>query len=72
MICRSNRLWTKADNNILAGIKQLVGERLQFIINGVELKEVETILGELPKKRSKVRVRIKNMFRFQFYTANQI
>ena len=72
MICRSNRLWSKADDNILDKIKELSGEKLKFIINGVEIKEVETVLGELPKKRSKVRIRLKNMFRFQFYTSNRI
>ncbi|MEH6680489.1 MAG: hypothetical protein V7724_08065 [Sediminicola sp.] len=72
MVCRSNRLWTKADDNILNHIKALVGERIQFIINGVDIKEVETVLGELPKKRSKTRIRIKNMFRFQFFTSNHI
>ncbi len=72
MICRSNRLWSKADNNILNKVKALVGENIQFIINGVEIKEVETVLGELPKKRSKTRIRLKNMFRFQFYTSNRI
>ena len=72
LVCRSNRLWSKADENILNNIKSLVNEKLNFIINGVEIKEVETILGELPKKRSKTRIRLKNMFRFQFYTGNHI
>ncbi|NAS32694.1 hypothetical protein GTQ40_17065 [Flavobacteriaceae bacterium R38] len=72
LVCRSNRLWSKADDNILDKIKEISGEKLKFIINGVEIKEIETLLGELPKKRSKVRIRIKNMFRFQFYTSNRI
>ncbi|MEM9678860.1 MAG: hypothetical protein AAF901_00940 [Bacteroidota bacterium] len=72
MVCRSNRLWSKADDNILNNIKALAGKKLQFIINGVDIKEVETVLGELPKKRSNARIRLKNMFRFQFYTSNHI
>ncbi|GAL65893.1 GumC family protein [Jejuia pallidilutea] len=72
LVCRSNRLWTKADHNILDHVKGLVGEKIKFIINGVDIKEVETVLGELPKQRSKTRVRIKNMFRFQFFTSNHI
>ncbi|WP_144374443.1 GumC family protein [Winogradskyella sp. PG-2] len=72
MVCRSNRLWSKADNNILDNLKAIAGEKLQFIINGVEIKEVETVLGELPKKRSKTRIRLKNMFRFQFYSSSHI
>jgi len=72
MVCRSNRLWSKADDNILDNLKAIAGEKLQFIINGVEIKEVETVLGELPKKRSKTRIRLKNMFRFQFYSSSHI
>ncbi|WP_431156711.1 hypothetical protein [Winogradskyella poriferorum] len=72
MVCRSNRLWSKADDNILDNLKAIASEKLQFIINGVEIMEVETVLGELPKKRSKTRTRLKNMFSFQFYTNNHI
>ncbi|WP_242118879.1 exopolysaccharide transport family protein [Aestuariivivens sediminicola] len=72
LICRSNRLWTKADDNLLNNIKTIVASKLQFIINGVELEEVEALLGELPKKRSDFRVRIKNMLRFQFYLKSHI
>ena len=72
MVCRSNRLWSKADENILQNIKALVRDKLQFILNGVEIKEVESLLGELPKKRSAIRIRLKNLFRFQFYVSNHI
>jgi len=72
LVCRSNRLWSKADENLLKNIKELTGPHLQFIINGVEIEEVETLLGELPKKRSKVRKKIKNILRFQFYSGRQI
>jgi uncharacterized protein involved in exopolysaccharide biosynthesis len=72
LVCRSNRLWSKADDNLLNNIKELTGPNLQFIINGVEIEEVETLLGELPKKRSKARKTIKNLLRFQFYSGRQI
>jgi len=72
LVCRSNRLWSKADGNILKNIKEILGSKLQFIINGVEIKEVENLLGELPKKRSNVRRTLKNILRFQFYTNDHI
>ena len=72
MVCRANRTWTKADQNLLNNIKELTGPKLHFIINGTELNEVESILGELPKKRSKTRSKIKNMLQFQFNSKNQI
>jgi len=45
---------------------------MNFIINGVELNEVESVLGDLPKKSSPIRKKIKNLFRFQFFSKNQI
>ncbi len=72
LVCRSNRLWSKADENLLNNIKELTPSKLQFIINGVELDEVESLLGELPKQRSKTRRKIKDILRFQFHLNNHI
>lgn len=72
LLCRSNRLWSNADENLLNNIKELAPSKLQFIINGVALDEVESLLGELPKKRSKARSKIKNILRFQFHLKNHI
>ena len=72
LICRSNRLWSEADQAALNNILPFTGTKLNFIVNGVELKEVESLVGDLPKKGSKFRKKIKNMFNFQFYSKNQI
>ncbi|MBO6632664.1 MAG: AAA family ATPase, partial [Psychroserpens sp.] len=72
LVCRSNRLWSKADENVLNTIKEHLGAKLQFIVNGVDLKEVESVLGELPKNRTTFRRRVKNILRFQFYTNQHI
>ncbi len=72
LICRSNRLWSKADDHILKNIKDMLGSKLQFIINGVEIKEVENLLGDLPKNQSNLRKKLKNILRFQFYTKQHI
>ena len=72
LVCRSNRLWSKADDNILMNIKELIRPKLRFIINGVALDEVEALLGELPKNRSKMRKKIKNIMRFQFNMNSKI
>lgn len=72
LVCRSNRLWSEADQAALNNILPFTGSKLNFIINGVELKEVESLLGDLPKKGSEFRKKIKNMFNFQFYSKNQI
>ncbi len=72
LVCRSNRLWADADQTALNSIMPLSGQRLAFMVNGVELKETESLLGELPKKSSALRQKVKNTFRFQFYSKNQI
>jgi uncharacterized protein involved in exopolysaccharide biosynthesis len=72
LVCRSNRVWSKADENLLDNIKDLTSSKLQFIINGTELNEVETILGELPKKRSKTRRTIKDLLQFQLNSKRQL
>jgi polysaccharide biosynthesis transport protein len=72
LVCRSNRLWSEADQSVLNGLLPLCGSKINFVVNGVELKEVESLLGDLPKKRSEFRKKIKTLFQFQFFTKNQI
>ncbi len=71
LVCRSNRIWSEADSIALNTYKKLAGEKVKYILNGVELQQVEAMLGELPKKRSVIRKKIKNLFRFQFFSKNQ-
>lgn len=72
LICRSNRLWSEADDYALGGLLPTTAFKTHFVINGVELKEVESLLGDLPKKRSDFRKQLKSLFQFQFFTKNQI
>ena len=72
LVCRSNRLWAEADQAALNNLLPLSGNKMHFIINGVELKEAEAVIGDLPKKTSGFRKKIKNLFRFQFFSKNQI
>ncbi len=72
LICRSNRLWSESDKTALENLLPLAGSKMNFVLNGVELKEIESMLGDLPKKRSKFRKKLKSVFRFQFFNKNQI
>ncbi|NRB60278.1 MAG: hypothetical protein HRU50_10140 [Winogradskyella sp.] len=72
LVCRSNRLWSTADQNVFDKVKTLAEDKIQFFINGVEVKEVESLLGELPRQRSSSRRKIKNILQFQFYSKNNI
>lgn len=61
LVCRANRSWSEADTNILAEIKQLLidNSKLSVLLTGVALDEMESVLGEMPKKRSLIRRLVK-------------
>jgi polysaccharide biosynthesis transport protein len=72
LVCRSNRNWSDADQTLTDAVMQISGQKINFILNGVELVAVESIMGELPKERSRFRQKMKNVFRFQFFSQNHI
>ncbi len=72
LVCRSNRIWTTADQAALEVLMKLTTQQTHFILNGVELPVIETVLGDLPKKRSRFRRILKKLFRFDFLSRNQI
>ena len=71
VVCRSNRMWSEADQGALNTVLPIVQSNIRCLVNGVEMQELESIVGELPKKRSRLRKYLKNLFRFQFFTKNQ-
>ncbi|KYC46582.1 MAG: hypothetical protein AMQ22_02102 [Candidatus Methanofastidiosum methylothiophilum] len=66
MITRSNRTWKKADTLALFTIVKILKEKPIAFLNGVEIEELENILGELPKRRSRFRRVIRKIFTLQF------
>jgi polysaccharide biosynthesis transport protein len=72
LVCRANRTWGDADEAMRAALLEKTGDRLRFIVNGVRLQETESLLGELPRKRSAFRRRMKNLFRLKYHAKNQI
>ncbi|WP_397446199.1 GumC family protein [Polaribacter sp. R77954] len=72
LVCRANRAWSDADESAIRNLRKVCGSKLNIIVNGVNINEVESMLGDLPKKRSKFRKKIKSIFKFQFFSKNQI
>jgi len=70
MVCRANRVWSIADQSAFENFSKIISCPPQFILNGVELKVIESVLGDLQKKRNWFRKVIKKVVRFQFYTSN--
>ncbi len=72
LVVRSNRNWSVADQSVLDALEKVAQNKIHFILNGVELLAVESVMGELPKERSILRRKMKNFFRFQFFSESQI
>ncbi len=61
LICQSNRVWKKADTQVLDLYKKAINYDFFVILNGVRIEYLEDIIGEIPKKRSRIRKIIKNL-----------
>lgn len=73
LVCRANREWSEADQNLLMLLqKSLRSDAPEVILNGVGLPVMEAYVGELPRKRSALRILIKKLVRFQFYSNARI
>jgi len=68
-VLRANRSWDKADDNALKELLSFGPKSApQILLNGVQFLEMETLLGELPRKRSFVRSFGKKILQFQFFS----
>ncbi|GAB6278250.1 MAG: hypothetical protein STSR0006_02460 [Lentimicrobium sp.] len=65
MVVRANRTWKKSDALALFNMTKLLKEKPIAILNGVEIEALETVLGELPRPRSRIRRFVKKMLYFQ-------
>ncbi|WP_339660595.1 hypothetical protein [uncultured Polaribacter sp.] len=72
LVCRSNRVWSDSDESAIVNLREACGAKLNIIVNGVGINEIESVLGDLPKKRSKFRGKIKSIFKFQFFSKDKI
>jgi hypothetical protein len=71
LVCRANRVWSTADQGALDLVTKSALSPPVVILNGVELQVVESVLGDLPKKRSWMRRVAKNLLRLQFSSKYQ-
>lgn len=73
LVTRANRPWSKADKHSLKDILEFAKEnKPQVLLNGTELDEMETVLGDLPKHRTFIRRFIKNLLRLQFFSKRNV
>lgn len=72
LVCRANRVWADADESAMKNLLEASASKINFIINGVNINEIESLLGDLPKKRTRFRKKVKSIFKFQFFSKNKI
>ncbi|MEO1486051.1 MAG: hypothetical protein AAFU57_09895 [Bacteroidota bacterium] len=73
LVTRANRAWTEADKNALELFNEATtGPEPLIILNGVKVLEMETVVGDLPKKRSFFRRWIKKLVQFRFFTKTSV
>ncbi|MEI7828593.1 MAG: hypothetical protein WCI31_02420 [Prolixibacteraceae bacterium] len=71
IVCRANRVWSAADQKALNILMKITTQEPVFLLNGVEIEVIESVLGDLPKKRSWLRKTIKSIVRFQFNSKQE-
>ncbi|MEM8846988.1 MAG: hypothetical protein AAGD17_07805 [Bacteroidota bacterium] len=73
LVTRANRAWSEADSNALELFNEATtGPEPTIILNGVKVLEMETVVGDLPKKRSLVRRWVKKAVQFRFFTKTSV
>ncbi|MFQ3180603.1 MAG: succinoglycan biosynthesis transport protein ExoP [Polaribacter sp.] len=72
LVSRANRVWSDSDESAIKNLREPCASKLNIIVNGVNINEIESVLGDLPKKRNKFRKKIKSIFKFQFFSKNKI
>ncbi len=71
LVARSNRVWSPADQGSLETVLKQTHRLPMFLLNGVDLQVCETVIGELPKKRSRFRRILKKVVYLQFFDRYQ-
>ncbi len=61
LVSNAKRNWTVADEKALELVQKHISEKLQLFLNGLDLDEMESLIGEIPRKRSKIRKVFKSL-----------
>lgn len=72
MVLRANRTWQAADAKSLEALSEFLKIKPFVILNGANPELLQELVGELPRKRSRIRRIIKKVVRLQFFERYQI
>ncbi len=66
LILKANRNWNKADSMALESYTKITAHQISGVLNGANVDSLESIIGEIPKKRSSFRKKMKKWAKLQF------
>ena len=66
LVCRATRTWNKADDEVLDIYKKNASHTVFSFLNGVQVDNLEGIIGEIPRRRSFIRKLVKRIVKFDF------
>ncbi len=69
LVCRATRVWNRADDEVLDVYKSNSKQTVYSLLNGTQVDNLESIIGEIPKKRSWLRKLAKKIINFDFKRA---
>lgn len=72
MIVRANRTWQLADVNSLNSLKEFLKYEPLVLLNGVNPEFLQELIGEIPRKRSRIRRVLKKIVRLQVFERYQL
>jgi hypothetical protein len=72
MVIRANRTWQKSDKLGLIEISKILKNKPLLLLNGVNPEYMQDFVGEIPKKRSRIRRIIKKIVRLQVFERYQV
>jgi polysaccharide biosynthesis transport protein len=66
LIVEASRTWSPADDFYAKKLKRLLGEKIASVLNKTKPDDMEDIMGEIPKKRTRLRRYVKNVILKRF------
>ncbi|MFY0594628.1 GumC family protein [Roseivirga sp.] len=69
LVTRANRKWTAADKHAVKVYSKLAGQKPLLFLNGVSVDVMEDIIGEIPKRRTWLRMKVRQLLTQGFKPA---
>lgn len=65
-VAKANRVWSRADRSALDEFQRINQTVVKLFLNGVNIYDLEPIIGEIPRNRGKIRTKLKEIASFKF------